>query len=136
MPVSVVYRFKTADGRDFTAEERDLPYEAEVIEPGPVKIQSAQAIIVYLETPEEEAARDIGKAARKPTIDPDKLGRLLAQAHPTTVQNTFRVMMGFVRALADDFEKGNYDARSEGVCRFAKAVVDRMGEELDAVRSL
>jgi len=57
------------------------------------------------------------------TFNTDKireLGRRLARIHPTLQQNFMRLVIAFIEAEAEKYEKGHYDARNHATAEICK----------------
>lgn len=58
----------------------------------------------------------------------DKTGRELTKAHRYLQQQMFKVFIGFMRQLAYNYQKGNYDDRNEWASRLASEAYSHLIE--------
>ena len=56
-------------------------------------------------------------------------GRELTRAHRYLQQEMFKVLMGFMRQLAYNYQSGRYDARNEWASRLAAEAYGKLTEE-------
>jgi hypothetical protein len=71
------------------------------------------------------AARAMSDAVNR-GARPGELAEELARDHRTLVQLKADVFIRFFRLLADDYERGFYDARNEAACQRAKVIVEAL----------
>ncbi len=53
----------------------------------------------------------------------------IANAHRTLQQNAMRLIMTILRALAENYDKGFYDARNEATVKMARKMVEAVEGE-------
>ena len=84
--------------------------------------------MIHEGTPEAKAAQDLADAANNMAFDEDKFVDVLMNQHRTIQQNTMGAILALIWRWADQFDKGNYDARNEATCRASRQIRDALGE--------
>ena len=58
-----------------------------------------------------------------------KTGKELANDHRYLVNQKFKVVIAFVEQLAENYQKGEYDARNEWACKLASEIIENLKEK-------